>query len=292
MATIPLNRPRLPSWGSPTEILNRGIRFVHSRRPQKIQMTDVILLHTVKGEQKDAIVTRGKLPLAAVRKEWGVRGFYVRYFPNWPFLFGCGIGLLFSIQTVLLNMFSGVALTISASILPAGLAIAIGFPGGWMLGKFLLRKIHRATPPLVYMGWAEWDPGKKENVLVPMDYELASQVTMNSEEQRAYLTAIGKAPPRKSGEKEGDGPSLGEIIPVYTSKGLYEALQAKVALKILSKPNNKERFAQMASIGGIAISMLIIAALVGITVLDEPSGSGTPPVAEQPSPGQSASNLK
>ncbi len=263
----------------------------------KIHTVQVALLHTTKGDTRDAILTRTTMPLEEMREHWGVRGYYVRYTLNWSYIMAIGMSVFFSAQTALLSFLT--THSMSGAIIPTSAAAGIGMAMGIVMGRMVSGQSRKGAPPDLYMGWAEWNPETQTNDLVPMEPERASQLTWTNKEQAAYLQIIGQAPARKPQDQTAHGQEDDEqddvvqgSVPVYTSKGLYEALQVKTALRILTPPDSGERIAQMASLGGIAISLLAIAGLVGITVADQQPTPTTQTAISTPGPNQDVSNVR
>ncbi len=265
-------------------------------KEKKPELVDVILRHTTKGDDRPGILTRVQIPIEEARANLGARGFYVNYLINWPFIMSLGIGVLFTVWELAL-LFIGGATSVGQMWYYLLLSALMGGGMGYGLGKLTRGFVLAYAPEKSYHAWAEYDPAAKWkdeegeehkglNTIVPMDYELASVLAMNTEEKKAYLQAVGLAPKQSSQRNGAESPAISTAlmagaVPVFTAKGFYNALQVSTAKRVLERPRKGENLAKVASFATIALGFVGIMALVGIVLLKPADESTPPPSANQ-----------
>jgi len=237
---------------------------------------------------------RIQIPLSEPRKYLGVAGCHLRQPPPFRQMFGMGLGAFFA---AFLGFYAWIFYQAVGPIVLWGLiGAAMGSVGGWLLGVVLTH----STMKIVYVAWSSWDAEKQQRTIVPIEHTGAA-IRMMPKHRRAFLTAIGEAPPAAKqqplfeGEKRAavtdeEDPLTAHIVATYSTKGLYNSLQAKVQRRILSGHRGAEKLLQYASIGSIAVAMLIIAALVTMTMAG--GNDSASPAKSAPAPGIEASNAK
>ena len=262
-------------------------------KPKPPERVELILRHTTKDDfTEPGILTRIKLPISEARANLGARGFYVNYIVNWPFLLASVFGTLFVVWELILLIIGGITNPVSMA-LHLLFSAAIGGGLGYVVGRLYRKHIHSFSPEQSYHVWAEYDPVKKQNTFVPMDYEAASTISMDDDQKQEYLKAVGLlAPPQKAsqnGQSQVPDPRalFGGTIPVFTAKGFYGALQVMTAKEVMARPKGNEGIIKAVSMATIALAFFGILVLAGLTFLS-PDASTDPP----PSPNQGISDAR
>lgn len=244
---------------------------------QKIPMVDVFLWGPVP--------LRVRVPLSEARKQLGAAGCYFNTPAPLKQMFGLGLGGFFA---VFLGFYAWLFYQALAPITIWGVVgFAAGGIGGWILGMAFARM----GMTLAYVAWTKWDPEKKERVIQPIGHH-SVEMTMEPKHREAFLTAIGEAVPKprrpawSQGEaKETTPPEesalTSHIIATYSTKKLYGSMQAKVQKRMLSGHRTAEKMLQYASLGSIALALILVAALVTLVFASDDGGGSSPPRATQ-----------
>ena len=252
---------------------------------------------------------RVSMPLSEARKNIGLAGYYVRQIPPLRQMFGVGLGLFFA---VFLGFYAFLFYMAWPPVILWGLVgMAMGAAGGWFLGMVMTFRAMGSA----YIAWTSWDPTKKSRTITPVGHS-AANIKMEPKHRRAFLAAIGEAPPptkkpapgadgqgffgSASGRasvngsaEEDEDPMTAHIVATYSTKALYSSLQAKIQKRLLVGTRKGEKMVQYVSIGSIAVALMVVAAVVTLTMTgDRPDAPAPKPQATVTSPGSGASNAK
>ena len=264
---------------------------------EQIQRTAV----PVKGGKKAPLVDvflwgdnclRIRLPLSDARRHLGAAGCYFKRPPPLKQMFGLGLGLFFA---TFLGFYAFLFYQAWAPVaIWCALGLAMGGLTGWLLGLVFSRSIMQ----LGYVAWSKWDPETGTRSILPMEHS-GVEIAMLPKHRRAFLVAIGEMAPTPVKKASGDNHSAPEepeedsltayIIATFSTKKLYNSLQALVQRRILAGHHGMQKVLQYASIGSIAVALLIIAALVTLVMTSDKSTGST---TNQSSPGSEVSDAK
>ena len=243
-----------------------------------------------------------RIPLQEAQEHLGVAGYHVRATPPVRVLFVLGGGLFFAV-TLGYYAFIFFGHDIGRLFAWAGIGLTIGGVPGYIVGALF----RRLWVGVVYVAWTQWDGGSGTREVIPMEHLSAAQMMepASNEHRAATLARIGELPMRRGGHNFAQDGAEAEMVPVvdsamtanvvatYSPRRLYMMMQGRLWERVMRVRKKGDRLMQAVSLGTIAVSMLVIVALVVLVFTEQGSQRGiagvVPPIE---SPNQGVSNAK
>ena len=238
-----------------------------------------------------------RMPFEEARKHLGVKGYHVRPKPPLKVLFALGGMVLFG---VMMGWYAWLLFHDTGQVaLWAGMGTVMGGLMGFFAGLIL----QSGFTTHIYTAWSWWDAAKKERVIEPMEHMPAVNMMgeLSPAERMAFLVRIGEArPPTQTGRgsttngqreeapsSSFDDASTSHIQGSYSPRRLFVVLEGRLYQRVIAGRRGFERAMQMASMGTIAVSVLIITAIIVLVMTDDTGpGTSTPPPPGVEVPGQ------
>jgi len=263
-----------------------------------------------KGEMIDlylfgAKTMRLKVPLEEASKQLGVAGYHVRDAAPYKWMTVALMGSVFATMGAYYTflLYKGWGMAAPGAML-RGLVGAIF---GWVFGSILQRGMFRHF----YIAWSKWDAAKGVRTVTPMEHHstLDLMEKPTPEHRAAFLARVGELPTRRkpttSFDADGQEPeeeavvdsaATAHVVATYSPKGLYVLMKGVIFHRVLTMKRSSDRLIQIASIGTIAVGMLVIAALVVMVFTSEQGQGGEPgalpSLSATPTTAQEASNAR
>ncbi len=238
-----------------------------------------------------------RMPFEEVRKHLGVNGYHVRPKPPLKLLFALSGMALFG---VMMGWYAWLLFHDAGQVaLWAVMGVAMGGLMGFIAGLIL----QSGFTTHIYTVWSWWDPDKKERAIKPMEHMPAVDMMgeLTPAERLAFLVRIGEARPptqggrgtASNGQKDEapsspfDEASTSHIMGSYSPRRLFVVLEGRLYRRVIAGRRGFERAMQMASLGTIAVSVLVVAAVIVLAMTDDTGpGPSTPPPPGVDVPGQ------
>jgi len=247
---------------------------------------------------------RIKVPLEEASKQLGVTGYHVRDSAPYKWMTMALMGSVFATMGGYYSfiLYKGWSMAAPGALLGGVVGLAVGFLFGMMLQRVMFKHF--------YIAWSKWDAAKGVRSITPMEHHstLDLMEKPTPEHRAAFLARVGELPTRRkpttSFDADGQEPeeeavvdsaATAHVVATYSPKGLYVLMKGVIFHRILTVRRSTDRLIQLASIGTIAVGMLVIAALV-VMVFTSEQGRGDlgtlPAASATPSAPQEASNAR
>ena len=300
MVAIAKRRPawlRFPAWASAlwSFLIRKWWPWSAARNKKfKGEMIDLYLF--------GAKTQRIQVPLEEASQHLGVTGYHVRDSMPYRWIVTLPMAVVFATMA---GYYSLIVFKGWGQVAPWAMAGGVvGVIAGMIFGSMLQKTMFKHF----YIAWSSWDATKKVRSVTPMEHHstLDLMEKPTPEHRAAFLARVGELPTRRkpmsSFDADGQEPeeeavvdsaATAHVVATYSPKGLYVLMKGVIFHRVLTMKRSSERMIQIASIGTIAVGMIVIASLVVLVFTSEQKQERLPATtAETPAASQGVSNAR